>query len=601
MSLLALLQAKWIYFGLEAPCFIWIAATGLVLGTLAQLCRLWYLSACEQREVQRLLTHLHTLQTPGATPGQEGLAEPTYQAIAQLFQDAPALWPAWQTFETHLLSQANAAGEPRIWASESAQSVFQANALLAPRLNLGFCAAIPSLVTGLGLLCTFLAILVALLEVRLVDGQFQGLDHLISGLSGKFVSSIAALFAATYFLATERALSHRLQRSVHALASTLDRLIPRLSHTRVLLGLQHDMAAQGRTLQQFHTQVVASLQQGLSDGVGPLLARMSTALEHQQDTLTRTCTGLIQGLEQTMDTTLNATARLLESMQTQLLGSQTTLHELVTTTRQATTEHMALSQTHGEHFATALHGVVGDIQQTTGSSVQHLSTVFATALHELSTRLGALGEHMAQTVQHSAAQAADTAQTVIARADSWSTHSAAQLTQLLAQQQAQVERNGAVQMAFDTSLGQFHDALGQYTSVTGQVRQIATAAASITKVLNDTSATLGRTATMAALQAERFTDTIRRQEDMQQQVAQSLQQYQQVFSQTTQATQDFLGRMEQHLYRYTTLTAQGFDQAVQAADTHLTRAFRDLGATVHDLDGHLRDMAEHLVLRGENS
>lgn len=44
------------------------------------------------------------------------------------------------------------------------------------------------------LLFTFLAILVALLAVKITESQqITGLDLLIEGLSGKFVSSIAAL------------------------------------------------------------------------------------------------------------------------------------------------------------------------------------------------------------------------------------------------------------------------------------------------------------------------------------------------------------------------------------------------------------------------
>jgi uncharacterized protein YpuA (DUF1002 family) len=157
-----------------------------------------------------------------------------------------------------------------------------------------------------------------------------------------------------------------------------------------------------------------------------------------------------------------------------------------------------------------------------------------------------------------------------------------------------------MQTAFDASLGQFKDALGQYHTVTGHIRQIAAAAASISKAINETGVTAQRTATMAAVQAERFAETVRRQEDIQQQVAQSMRQYQQVFSQATQAAHDLLSRMEQHLHHYTTLSTE--NSVVQTAEAHLAQATRRLGDTVHSLDAQLRRVTEgleRLQQRGE--
>ena len=114
------------------------------------------------------------------------------------------------------------------------------------------------------------------------------------------------------------------------------------------------------------------------------------------------------------------------------------------------------------------------------------------------------------------------------------------------------------------------------------------------RLVHETGVTAERTATMAAVQAERFAGTVRRQEDIQQQVAQSMQQYQQVFSQATQATQDLLTRMEQHLHHYTTLSAEKFESVIQTAEANLAQATRRLGDTVHSLDAQLRGVTESL-------
>ena len=314
----------------------------------------------------------------------------------------------------------------------------------------------------------------------------------------------------------------------------------------------------------------------MSDSLGPMLERMITALAHQQETLTHACTGLMQHLEQSLDTGLERMGvRFTESLHT-------------------TTEQMALGKTQVEDFVAVLQGFMGQMHEATGLSVHQMAAALTTVVHDLSTKVAELGQQMTQTVVDSAGQAAGAAQAVIDKADGWSAQSAAQLTQLLERHQRQLDRSREMQTAFDASLGQFKEALGQYHTVTGHVRQIAAAAASISKAINETGVTAERTATMAAVQAERFAGTVRRQEDIQQQVAQSMRQYQQVFSQATQATQDLLTRMEQHLHHYTTLSAEKFESVIQTAEAHLAQATRRLGDTVHSLDAQLRGVTESL-------
>jgi hypothetical protein len=131
-----------------------------------------------------------------------GLPQTAYEAVGRLFQSTP-LGSLWDGFDAQLVVRRDARGDDRYWTSASAETVFNEGSVLEPRLNRNFCTAIPGIVTGFGLLCTFAAILFALLGVHLVDNRFAGLDKLVSGLSGKFLTSLAALLAATLLLLCE--------------------------------------------------------------------------------------------------------------------------------------------------------------------------------------------------------------------------------------------------------------------------------------------------------------------------------------------------------------------------------------------------------------
>jgi hypothetical protein len=134
--------------------------------------------------------------------------------------------------------------------------------MLESRLNRNVYTAIPGIVTGFGLLCTFIAILDALLDVKLggpTNKQFTGLDKLVSGLSGKFLSSIAALLSATVFLLCEKKLSHSLTQSLRELVIALDALVPRLTSAHILDEIRSYMEEQSTAFKHFNSDLSIKL------------------------------------------------------------------------------------------------------------------------------------------------------------------------------------------------------------------------------------------------------------------------------------------------------------------------------------------------------
>ena len=189
-------------FGLvQAPAFIWFVAGILLVGTLALLARLWCLVHRKRCLYRGLTRDLRALKSEYNPVLRDGLPQAAHDTMGQLF-DKTTLESVWNGFASQLVVKHDTTGADRFWTSESAATVFNEASVLDSRLNRNFYTAFPGMVTGIGLLCTFVAILIALLGVRLDANthQFTGLDKMISGLSGKFLSSIAALLAATIFL-----------------------------------------------------------------------------------------------------------------------------------------------------------------------------------------------------------------------------------------------------------------------------------------------------------------------------------------------------------------------------------------------------------------
>lgn len=126
---------------------------------------------------------------------------------------------AWRHFETTLLV------EDRVFATVEAENVFSKKNVVDDHVHLSFYESVPSILTGLGLLMTFVAILDGLARVTVsTDFEVTGIAGLINGLSGKFVSSIVALSCSVAFVLVEKFAYREPERSYRRLIRALSLL-----------------------------------------------------------------------------------------------------------------------------------------------------------------------------------------------------------------------------------------------------------------------------------------------------------------------------------------------------------------------------------------
>lgn len=117
--------------------------------------------------------------------------------------------------------------EPTVSTERSATEHFSLSALCATRLNVRFYQQLPAFLTGMGLMFTFLAILIGLSKLHADGSQIEGIQGLINGLAGKFVTSVIGLVCANGFLILEKSLWYRLANHHRRLVSLLDEMFPR--------------------------------------------------------------------------------------------------------------------------------------------------------------------------------------------------------------------------------------------------------------------------------------------------------------------------------------------------------------------------------------
>ncbi len=116
--------------------------------------------------------------------------------------------------------------EPTVQTKRSAAEFFSLEGISAVSMNVRFYQQLPSIMTGIGLTFTFLAILIGLSKLHASGTQIEGMQGLINGLAGKFLTSIVGLACANCFIILEKWLSYRLGAYYRQFVSMLDDMFP---------------------------------------------------------------------------------------------------------------------------------------------------------------------------------------------------------------------------------------------------------------------------------------------------------------------------------------------------------------------------------------
>jgi hypothetical protein len=147
--------------------------------------------------------------------------------LDRVMRSDPAFAGDWLSYrKTFAVEQSAWFLEPTVAAQKSAAEFFSFEACMAQYLNVGFYRQLPSFLTGIGLLFTFLAILIGLSKLHANGSQIEGIQGLINGLSGKFVTSVAGLACANAFSILETSVWYRLGNQHRLCLSLLDEVFP---------------------------------------------------------------------------------------------------------------------------------------------------------------------------------------------------------------------------------------------------------------------------------------------------------------------------------------------------------------------------------------
>jgi hypothetical protein len=625
-----LLKAQWEVFGLKAPVFSWLVSLGVLLYCISVYVK--HLRESKNRQHVLVTAEKRLRSLSGAEPVRpgNGISDRLYRAISLVFDDLPMLHAHWQRISSLVVKRTDGNGEDRYWVSDDIGSLINAPAMTDSQSY----TTAPTVVSGIGLLATFLAILVALLDVKLTGNKVQGLDLLVQGLSGKFLSSVVAVACATLLIYAEKSISRPVTLGVESLTLTLARLLPRLVPVQVLSNLENQFAEQMRIFRTFETDVTLGIKEainetlapavrGLTSSVGDLSRVASEAEAGRKESIGETLRSLLQDVGHSIESSLEqAAGRLevslgsigqqrfkemtellartvtsLEQMSSDLAVNQASFSDFVEAAKEMTCEGMADRKAQLVQLNQIMTELMGGLQEKTRESVGSMEKALVGITLDMSDKLMELSRQMSTIVEEASERSAGKTKELLDQADSLNSRSAEHLMELLERHTSELTRVDELRTLLDVTIKGFVGSINRYDEVTEGLRkaadQVSSGLASLSRLAISTRESqelLAGVSLSATGQIESIRDLTRSQREVWDRIDASMIRYEEVFERVEGHAKELLGQIAHHLGGYSDVTERHFSELTSAADSFISTAVGRLSASVDELGEQLDEL-----------
>ncbi|MFZ5688025.1 MAG: anti-phage ZorAB system protein ZorA [Bacillota bacterium] len=220
-----------------------------------------------------------------------------YEMFNQEISAVPVIGDLWSEYNKTLLKVQNQDGSEEVFSTIDAGYFLNDSNIIASRINLQFFNAIPGILTGLGILGTFIGLTIGIGQIQLgsdnVEVLKDGIKGLLGGVSTAFSTSLWGILLSIFFTWQLKEQQNKLQTSISELQESLDKLFPRRTPENLLKEMLDESRQQTDQLRKFNTDlaisIAAALDEALASRLTPALDKLLVSIE----TLTRVGTSQI--------------------------------------------------------------------------------------------------------------------------------------------------------------------------------------------------------------------------------------------------------------------------------------------------------------------
>ena len=607
----------------------------------------------------RLLTDALTSDSTSPLQRRNGLplaALDEVRSRCEKLDEAPRGW--WKSVDSHIEEYISPQMVEGWFLTEKPRQILPYEVVVGKRFHAAIFNAFPGLLTGAGLTLTFIAILWALYGVHYdktntVD-PISGIDVLINGLSGKFLSSIVALLLSIVFTLGEKSAVRSLRTRYEQLLAAVGEAIPDLPPSRILLDIRrytHDQTVSisnissdvvDRFVGAFNVGVVPNLASGMSAGVAeklqsefrPTMQQMNDTLEslkaaivglesQKQESVTGEIRTLLTSLETSLvgalstmgkdfhqaltgaasqefgnvKGTLEATRGMLSDMNTQFASMQAAFMLIIQKAEQSTSDQMQTGREQTEALTALMNGLMIRMQESADQNLGSVRAQLTLVVSDLAEKVGGLSQDMMAAADNVAKSAQTSANQVVAQTGAWSEATAKRLEGLLANIEA---RSRDFQAAGQSLLqakeflsgviAQNAGALEKMAEASRQVQAYSTGLAGQTDALKGINQLQVQVTTQLRETSGTLKASTEQNERMLAEYQRSFSDYKAVIEEMDQSLGKILGTIQAGLRDYNQSIENNFREIVKISNPMISEASTFLQTQIEELAGQLDEL-----------
>lgn len=203
----------------------------------------------------------------------------------------------WSEFNETLVKLKKADGTEELFNTVDAHYFFSEERLIASRLNLSFYRSVPGILTGFGILGTFLGLTFGLGQINITSDNVQvlkvGIRGLLSGAGMAFSTSVWGIALSIVFSLLEKYPANSLRRHLSSLQDDIDKLFTRRTSEYWLADVLEESRQQSSELKKFNTDLAISIASALDEKLANRLIPTFEKFLAAIDELTKTGTAKI--------------------------------------------------------------------------------------------------------------------------------------------------------------------------------------------------------------------------------------------------------------------------------------------------------------------
>ena len=528
--------------------------------------------------------------------GEEGFAR-GFEGYDRKVKEAFGL--AWTEFVETLILPAKSE-DPIRNTSEVSRYLNDAT-IVFPRISSGFFQAVPNLLTGFGILGTFLGLAAGVgaaksgLSSEDARQITAALQQLLGGASLAFWTSIVGIGCSIFFVFVERFASRRLHIALVKWVGAIESRVERVTSEDVALKQLAEAKRTTKQLEQFNTELIFSLQQALEEKIaGRLSPQLERLLEEVQGLRQDRATDSGQMIEQAL---VRFTDALQEKTGSQFEDMAATVDHLNRNLKESAD---ALAQTQLD-----VRGALDSVLRAVGTAVDTGTTAMTETLQqslgEVTGVFAGASEKLANQLAASTNAAADELRTTLGSASQdlakEGTEAASKITgslQGLLTASASLETASTKSGEMLSGMNQFVERLNALQDTIGSTyRQIADVTEPVARAAREMQESSERTADTLATTSDlvrRVETSVSALEQHQKTIANAWTQYQKRFEGIDNSLGEVFRQFDEGLSRYCSQVKEFAGEL----DTTTSNTVQQLAGATAELSGAIEDLIPRL-------